>query len=54
MKHWRSYGTHPLPSGPEALAEPLAAFPSWFLRIECERVASAAAWANGLRAGGAE
>jgi hypothetical protein len=36
-RHWRSYGTEPLPSGPEAMAQPLAAFPSWFLRIECER-----------------
>ena len=33
---WRSYGTDPLPSPAEALREPLAAFPSWFLRIECE------------------
>jgi hypothetical protein len=35
--HWRSYGDHPLPSGAEALDEPLRAFPSWFLRIVCER-----------------
>jgi hypothetical protein len=35
--HWRSYGDHPLPSGPEALDEPLAAFPSWYLRIVCDR-----------------
>jgi hypothetical protein len=58
-RHWRSYGTEPLP-GPagkrwthddartalaqlrrraaarEALDEPLAAFPSWFLRITCD------------------
>jgi hypothetical protein len=27
----------PLPSPADALAQPLAAFPSWFLRIECER-----------------
>ena len=25
------------PTAPEALGEPFAAFPSWFLRIECER-----------------
>jgi hypothetical protein len=37
VKHWRSYGTDPLPSPVEALAEPLRAFPSWFLRIECDR-----------------
>ena len=35
-RHWRSYGDHPLPSGAEALDEPLRAFPSWFLRIVCE------------------
>jgi hypothetical protein len=27
----------PLPSPAEALDEPLRAFPSWFLRIECDR-----------------
>ena len=31
QRHWRSYGTDPLPTG-EALAEPFSAFPSWFLR----------------------
>jgi hypothetical protein len=36
-QHWRSDGTEPLPSGAEALGEPFAAFPSWFLRIECDR-----------------
>jgi hypothetical protein len=36
-RHWRSYGTDPLPSPQQALGEPFAAFPSWFLRIECER-----------------
>ena len=36
-RHWRSYGDDPLPSGKEALGEPLSAFPSWFLRIECDR-----------------
>jgi hypothetical protein len=36
-RHWRSYGSEPLPSGTEALDEPFAAFPSWFLRIECDR-----------------
>ena len=33
-RHWRSYGDHPLPTPAEALVEPFAAFPSWFLRIE--------------------
>jgi hypothetical protein len=35
--HWRTYGNDPLPSPQEALGEPFAAFPSWFLRIECDR-----------------
>jgi hypothetical protein len=38
-RHWRSYGTDPLPTPAEALGEPLSAFPSWFLRIECDRCA---------------
>jgi hypothetical protein len=33
----QTYGTDPLPSPAEALAEPFAAFASWFLRIECDR-----------------
>jgi hypothetical protein len=33
-RYWRSYGNDPLPTGGEALDEPFAAFPSWFLRIE--------------------
>jgi hypothetical protein len=37
VRHWRSYGNDPLPTGTEALAEPFAAFPSWFLRVTCER-----------------
>ena len=36
-RHWRSYGTEPLPTGTEALDEPFRAFPSWFLRITCDR-----------------
>jgi hypothetical protein len=36
-RHWKSYGDDPLPSGREALAEPFAAFPSWFMRITCDR-----------------
>ncbi|HME28059.1 MAG TPA: hypothetical protein VKI44_43185 [Acetobacteraceae bacterium] len=36
-RHWRSYGDDPLPSGQEALGEPFRAFPSWFLRITCDR-----------------
>ena len=36
-RHWRSYGTDPLPTGAEALDEPLSAFPSWFMRITCDR-----------------
>jgi hypothetical protein len=36
-RHWRSYGDEPLPTAGEALGQPFAAFPSWFLRIECDR-----------------
>ena len=36
-RHWRSYGDAPLPSGRQALDEPFAAFPSWFMRITCDR-----------------
>jgi hypothetical protein len=36
-RHWRSYGDDKLPTGAEALGEPFNAFPSWFLRIECDR-----------------
>jgi hypothetical protein len=36
-RHWRSHGDAPLPSGREALDEPFAAFPSWFMRITCDR-----------------
>jgi hypothetical protein len=34
-RHWRGYGNDPLP-GAEALDEPFTAFPSWFLRVECD------------------
>ena len=37
LRHWRSYGNDPLPTGAEAMAEPFAAFPSWFMRVTCER-----------------
>jgi hypothetical protein len=36
-RHWRSYGNEPLPAAAEAMGEPFSAFPSWFLRIECDR-----------------
>jgi len=36
-RHWRSYGDDALPTPAEAMMEPFSAFPSWFLRIECER-----------------
>ena len=36
-RHWSSYGNDPLPTPAEALDEPFSAFPSWFLRIECDR-----------------
>ena len=37
MRHWRTYGNDPLPTGAEALDEPFAAFPSWFMRVTCDR-----------------
>jgi hypothetical protein len=37
LRHWRSYGEEKLPTGAEALEEPFSAFPSWFLRITCDR-----------------
>jgi hypothetical protein len=37
QRHWRSYGTDPLPTPADALDQPLRVFPSWFLRVECER-----------------
>jgi len=36
-RHWRSYGDDPLPAPAEALNEPFSAFPSWFMRITCDR-----------------
>jgi hypothetical protein len=36
-RHWRSYGTDQLPTPAEALDKPLSAFPSWFMRISCDR-----------------
>jgi hypothetical protein len=36
-RHWRSYGNDTLPLPAQALNEPFSAFPSWFLRIECDR-----------------
>ena len=36
-RHWRNYGDAPLPSGQEALDQPFSAFPSWFMRITCDR-----------------
>ena len=36
-RHWRSYGNDRLPTPAEALDEPFAAFPSWYLRITCDR-----------------
>jgi hypothetical protein len=36
-RYWRSYGNDPLPTGPEAMDQPFAAFPSWLLRVTCDR-----------------
>jgi hypothetical protein len=37
QRHWRSYGTEPLPSVQDALQLPFRALPSWFMRITCDR-----------------
>jgi hypothetical protein len=34
---WRSYGTEPLATPAAALDEMFNAFPSWFLRVTCDR-----------------
>jgi hypothetical protein len=34
---WPPYGDYPLPTAEEALQASLRAFPSWFLRVECDR-----------------
>jgi hypothetical protein len=36
-RHSRSYGDAALPTGAVPLDEPFAAFPSWFMRITCDR-----------------
>ena len=37
-RSWRSYGTDPLPIGAaQAMGEPFSAFPSWLLRVTCDR-----------------
>jgi hypothetical protein len=36
-RHWWTYGNnHPLPTDAEALDEPFAAFPSWFMRVSAQ------------------
>jgi hypothetical protein len=37
QRRWRSYDSEPLPTPDEALGEPFRAFPSWYLRITCDR-----------------
>lgn len=37
VRHWRSSGDEPLPTSAEALDEPFRAFPSWFMRVTCDR-----------------
>ena len=34
---WRNYGNDPLPTPAGAMHEPFAAFPSWLMRIRCDR-----------------
>lgn len=40
-RHWPSYSDDTLPTAAEALDQPFAAFPSWFLCIECDRCGKA-------------
>jgi hypothetical protein len=37
QRPWRSQGTELLPTPAEATQQSFSAFPSWFLRIECDR-----------------
>ena len=50
-RHWRSYGDQKLPTGAEALEEPFSAFPSWFLRITCDRCGKVQIVKRGAREG---
>ena len=36
-RYLRNYGDDPLPAGAEAIDELFAAFPSWLMRIRCDR-----------------
>jgi hypothetical protein len=36
-RYWRSYGTDPLPTAAETMDQPFAAFPSWLMKITCDR-----------------
>ena len=36
-RYRRGYGDDPLPTGAEAMYESFAAFPSWLMRIRCDR-----------------
>jgi len=44
-----NYGTDPPFPAVEVLAEPFDAFPSWFLRVECDRCGEASNAARPLR-----
>ena len=37
VRHWRTYGSDPLPTGADALDEPFATFPSRFMHVTCDR-----------------
>ena len=36
-RHWRFYADAPLPTAAQALDGPFSAFPSWFLKVTCDR-----------------
>jgi hypothetical protein len=41
VRHWQSYGNDLLPTPQEAMQQPFSAFPSWVLRIDCDRCGKA-------------
>ncbi len=49
---WRTYTDDPLPTPTEALSKSLRSFPSWFLRVQCDRCGKVGALAiEALKAG---
>jgi hypothetical protein len=36
-RQWHIYSDEPLPTGRQALDEPFSAFPSWLMKVTCDR-----------------